>query len=200
MVHDLANRPHSGFRHLVSLATIMSGWFKQTEELVICFTYTTTLLRGHANTYLLERNAETLHTHGGLLLAIGARLLLLALGQVLDALFTARLLAERNKHDVARIQGRDDLLPLSQDQAVRLEGLIRLVVHVFLDSLQELRDLRSQVSDGDRALRSGIAASITDDRLGSILGTELETKGNTLQLPVGELVTRGAIRKDNVSK
>lgn len=144
-------------------------------------------------TYLIKRNTQALHAHARQLSPIRTQLLVVvALRHLLEALLAGGLLAEGDQHDVARVQGRDDLLPLGQLQAVRPERLVRFVVEVLLDRLEQRGNLRRQLVERDRALGARVAARVADYRVGRVLGAELESQGHALHFPVGKFKTRSA--------
>lgn len=98
-------------------------------------------------------------------------------------------LAEGNDDEVLGVDSGKHLAPFRQLQAVAPVRCICLGIEILLDLLKDLRDLGGQLGNRDRALFSGVATSIADNRCGRILGAEFESEGNTLELPVGKLET-----------
>lgn len=145
------------------------------------------------HTYLIKGNTQALHAHSGLRLAVRSELPLfaLALGDLLHPVLALDLLAEGDDDQVLRVERRHHLLPVVDDETVLGKRLLRLLVHVLLDLLEQGRDLRRELGNGDCPLGAGIAACVADHRLLHVLGAEFQPQGNTLHLPLCELEAGG---------
>ena len=145
---------------------------------------------------LLKRNTQALSTHSrGLLVLSNAvtKRCLCTLG--LDLVLALVAFAMGNKTDVLAVECGDEVIPvrdLDTAVAVRLVGLGE---HVGLNLLKQHGDLLGDVVDVDSATCVVLVVYVTargrNNTLLGILGTELDTKRNTLELPVVELPSGG---------
>ena len=97
----------------------------------------------------------------------------------------------RHENDVLRIQCGSKVLPLLDNDGMRIVCLLGFIVEVFLDSVQECLDLFCEAVKGDTGLDASIATSRKDLLLLHILGSELQSYRNALQFPVVEFVSWG---------
>lgn len=143
-----------------------------------------------ATNALVEWNTQTLSTHARSLDILGTRLgdLLLLLGSLLlDLVLTILSQTEWHNDQVLVVESRNNLLEFIEDLAVGGVFLVRAVVHITVDSVQESGNGSAQLGDGDRALAllaRNITTSGADKVAGRLSRTELQTQRNTLQLPL----------------
>lgn len=99
---------------------------------------------------------------------------------VLDIILACLDLAPRDHRDALRVERRHDILPLRHLLYALVVGVARLREHLTLDGLEEGGDAGGDVLEGQRGLRTGIAANGERGLLLEVLGADLEAKGNTL--------------------
>ncbi|KAI3481826.1 hypothetical protein L1887_55534 [Cichorium endivia] len=139
---------------------------------------------------LLGGNAQALGAHAG---SPGVDLLALdgGRGVLLDLVLALAAGAVGDEEYVLLVERGDEVLPLAHDLAVGGVDVGSALQHLLLDGLETLGDFGGEVGDGDGELLAGVTADGQDGLLGEILGTALKTEGNTLHLPLVELVASG---------
>jgi hypothetical protein len=110
--------------------------------------------------WLLERDAQALHTHGWSFGAIRTFLEVVALRNNLDLVLAFLLETVRDNDYVFAVERGNHLIPVRNIKAVLPERGVGLVIQRFLDRLQQLRDLGRKLRDWDRALLARISATV----------------------------------------
>lgn len=95
----------------------------------------------------------------------------------------------RNQDDVLRVQGRHKVSPVSDDLRVLVICLLRLLVQVGLDGVQEGLQALRQALKWDWCLYARVAAYAQYLFLFNIFRSILDAHGHSLQFPVVEFVS-----------
>mmetsp|Transcript_25703 Transcript_25703/g.56663 ORF Transcript_25703/g.56663 Transcript_25703/m.56663 type:complete len:225 (+) Transcript_25703:113-787(+) len=148
---------------------------------------------------LLQRDTEALHRpaqSGGpaLLLVVSHHIFGNLLSSLLLHLFLAlHGLTPRHQHQVPAVQGRHDILPLSDLLNALVVVRLGASQHVLLDSVQQSRDLCVQLTERDVLRGTSVSSDHSRCALLQILRTHLNPQGHPLQLPVVVLPPRGVV-------
>ena len=91
--------------------------------------------------------------------------------------------------DEARVvlRGVDELLVGSRDKGLFLGVLRSAVIHILVDSLEQVFDVFAQTLERNKRLFSGVAADYDALILLDVLGTDLNSDGHALHLVLSEL-------------
>jgi hypothetical protein len=101
---------------------------------------------------------------------------------LLDLLLTLHLLTPGNDTDIVPVESLDKVLPLGNDDRVRVELDTSLGEHVGLDLDEEGGDGLCEIREGE----GGLGSVVTTDREGrgglEVLGSEFKTDRNSLRI------------------
>lgn len=116
---------------------------------------------------------------------------MLASRPLLDRILAVHISTPRHKDNILAVKRRNELIPVVHLDDMRVERGLGLRIEVALDSVEGSLDISLEVGKANRSLSAGVTAGSKDLLLLGVLGAELETEGNTLELPVVELVAGG---------